>query len=241
MSRALRATVILCRAVTNLLLYAMSVAAEETPGSSVTTSASVTNLPLKQIGPGIFELGKVRLDKQRRTVSFPAVVNMNEALLEYLVVTSAGKVHESLLRTDTEPWHVHVAMLLLGAKGAGTNDFPEDHIKPLPGDKVSIELSWKAGRKEKRHRAEEFVYDRAKKTTMRRGPWIYTGSRVFEGVFIAQRDGSLVSLIEDGDALINNPRLGRDDDDNWQVHGKGLPPLESLVEVTIRLEEPPAR
>lgn len=241
MSRAFRATLIPWAAAINFLLNGMSATAAETADPSLTTAASVTNLPLKQIGPGIFELGKVRLDKERRTVSFPAVVNMNEALIEYLVVTSAGKVHESLLRTEAEPWHVHVAMLLLGAKGAGTNSFPDAHPQPLPGEKVSIELSWNVGGKKKNHRAEEFVYDQAGRSIMRRGPWIYTGSKVFEGTFIAQRDGSVVSLIEDRDALINNPRPGRDNDDNWQVNGKGLPPLESRVEVTIRLEGTSAR
>jgi len=240
MSRALLAALTFFGAVINVLVSGVSVTAEEA-GPKVTTSASVTNMPLKPIGPGIFQLGKVTLDKQRRTIRFPAVVNMNEALIEYLVVTSAGKVHESLLRTDAEPWHVHVAMLLLGAKGAGTNRFPENPTAPLPGDKVRIELSWRVRGKEKRHQAEEFVYDRAKKSTMRKGLWVYTGSKVFEGTFIAQRDGSVVSLIEDEDALINNPRVGRDNDDNWQVNAKGLPPVESPVEVIIRLEGASAR
>jgi hypothetical protein len=222
-------------AALNFLLSGAAMSAQDAFGSTASNSMATTNVPLKQIGPGIFELGKVRLDKNGRMISFPAVVNMNEALIEYLVVTSAGKVHESLLRTDAEPWHIHVAMLLLGAKGAGTNSFPEDHIKPLPGERVGIELSWKIGGKEKRHRAEEFILDRSKKSAMGKGFWIYTGSQVFEGIFIAQRDGSVVSLIEDPDALINNPRPGRDNDDNWQVDAKGLPPLESPVEVTIRL------
>lgn len=220
------------------LLSCTVVSAQELPGSGPTSSASATNAPLKQIGPGIFQMGKVRLDKERRTVSFPAVLNMNEALIEYLVVTSYGKVHEGLLRTEAEPWHIHLAMLLLGGKGAGTNSFPEDHTKPLPGDTVSIQITWKINGKEKRYRAEELVYDRQKKSAMRKGPWIYTGSTMSEGIFIAQRDGSIVSLIEDGQALINNPRPGRDNDDNWQVRGRDLPPVESPVEVTIKLEGP---
>jgi hypothetical protein len=241
MSRALLVASTFFGTAMNLLLSSVSVTAEETPDANITTSASVTNMPLQQIGPGIFQLGKVKLDKERRTIRFPAVLNMNEALIEYLVVTSAGKVHESLLRTDAEPWHIHVAMLLLGAKGQGTNRFPEDRARPLPGDKVHIELSWTIRGKERRHHAEEFVYDRARNATMHKGPWAYTGSQVFEGTFIAQRDGSIVSLIEDADALINNPRAGRDNDDNWQVTAKGLPPLESPVDVIIRLEAAAAR
>src|SRR4051794_514358 len=112
-------------------------------------SASSTNVipsfpankpPLKTIAPGIFELGRVRLDKNQKSVSFPAVLNMNQALAEYLVVTTNGKTHESLLRTEAEPWHIHVAMLLLGAKGTEGKPFPEDKSKPLPGDLIRVEL-----------------------------------------------------------------------------------------------------
>jgi len=198
-------------------------------------ATSVTAPLLKQIGAGVFELGQVRLDKEQKTVSFPALVNLREGNIEYLVVTTAGKTHESLLRTDAKPYHIQVALLLLGLKGSGTNTLPEEPAKPLPGDRVEIELSWKADAKLQRFRAEEFVHDRKAEAVMAKGPWIYNGSRLREDGFAAQIDGSIVSLITDADALLNNPRPGREDDDNWLVRTKHLPPLNSTVEVTIRL------
>src|SRR5690348_6643645 len=81
--------------------------------------------PFQQIGPGIFQLGAVRMDKARKTVQFPATVNMTNGLVEYFVVTGTGKLHESVLKTETEPSQIHVAMLFLGAQVAtnvtGTN------------------------------------------------------------------------------------------------------------------------
>lgn len=208
------------------------------PTVSAPAAAAVTNMPLKQVGPGQFELGQVRLDKRERTVSFPAVLNMSEALIEYFVVTSSGKTHESLLRTDVQPYHVHLAMLLLGAKGAGTNQFPERPDQPLPGDKVTVELSWKRDGKEKRGPAEEWVHNRLTQSPMSKGHWVYNGSRVHEGMFLAQEAGSVISLIEDPDALINNPRPGRENDEAWEVHRTDLPPLNSPVRVTIKLAAP---
>ena len=38
----------------------------------------------------------MRLDKNAATVTFPAKVNMNDGLLEYLMVSPEGPVHESL-------------------------------------------------------------------------------------------------------------------------------------------------
>src|SRR5678816_457509 len=45
----------------------------------------VTNSPLKKIDTGVFEIGNVRLDKNQRTIRFPAVVNMDQGAVEYPV------------------------------------------------------------------------------------------------------------------------------------------------------------
>lgn len=193
-----------------------------------------TNTPrLRQISPGVFEIGKVRLDKATRSVTFPAVVNMTEAIVEYVVVTGDGKVHESLLRTETVPKDIHVAMLLLDVKGAGTNMVPADPLKRIPGDPVSIEVSWKEKGKTKRVPAEKLILNTQTKTNLSSGPWIYNGSHVEDGVFLADPEGSIVSLITDPFALVNNPRPGRDNDDLCEVDSKAVPRLDTPVEVHI--------
>jgi hypothetical protein len=216
-----------------LCLRAAEIPAQQPPLAG-SANESVTNAPMKQIRPGVFELGQVRLDKDKRTVSFPASVNLREGNLEYVVVTTTGKTHESVLRTTAEPYHLQVAFLLLGARGAGTNTLPEDPARPLPGDKVEIEFSWNADGRTNSFHAEDFVWDRKADGPALRGEWIYTGSRLRDDGFAAQLDGSIVSLITDADALINNPRPGREDDDNWLVRTNHLPPLHAPVEVTIR-------
>lgn len=197
---------------------------------------AATGAQFRPVGPGVFELGKVRLNKKERTVTFPAVVNMREGLIEYLVVTTAGKTHESLLRSEVQPHHIHLAMLLLGARGIGTNAFPDDATRPIPGERLTIEVSWRAGAATNRFRAEQLVKDRRAKALMTRGDWVYNGSRLAEGVFLVEQLGSIVSLIADEDALINNPRPSREDDENWEANPAPLPPLEAPVQVTLRLE-----
>jgi hypothetical protein len=195
---------------------------------------ALAHSPVKPIAPGLFQLGDVRLDQNRRTVVFPAVINMTGGNIEYVLVTTTGKTHESLLRTQASPLDIQLALLLLGAKGT-TNALPEDPAQPLPGDGVEIEVSWNATGRLQRFRVEEFVTDRKAGNAMRRGPWTYNGSRLRPDGFAAMVDGSIVSLITDADALINNPRRGREDDDNWLIRTNGLPALNSAVEVTIRL------
>ena len=213
-----------------------------------------TNAPVRQISVGVYQVGLVRLDQQARTVTFPAFLNMNEGLIEYLVVTTTGKTHESLLRTDAEPTHIQVAMLLLGAKGAPGGWFPEPpssgpmvggkgragepppdktNAVKIPGESVTISASWKAG--QRLTPIENLVRDLQAKAPMSRGPFIFNGSRVWNGVFVAQREGSIVSLITDADALFNNPRPGHDLDDVWEILPKELPPLGTPVDVVITL------
>lgn len=201
---------------------------------------------VKEISPGIFALGDVRLDKKHRTVSFPAKLNLTQGPMEYFLVTTWGKIHESILQTDTEPFRIHTAMLLLGAKGAGTNAADGSRgsafiVHPskakIPGDKISVEVKWTVNGKEKQRRAEELIYNRVSKSVPHRGFWVYNGSRMWEDIFIAEEDGSVVSLVTDSCALINNTAPGHDDDTIWMANTNNLPPPNVPVEVTIKLKD----
>ena len=199
-----------------------------------------TNFVLKTITNGVFEIGRVRLDQQRRAVTLPAFVNLRDGALEYLLVTSNGKTHESLLRTDAEPYHIHVAMLLLGARTAGTNALSEAPADSIPGERILVEVAWEKKSKQFRARAETFVLDRKRRIPMSKGDWVYNGSRLREDGFAAQFDGSIISLITDPDALVNNPRPGREDDDNWLAKPGKLPAFNEPVEVIITIASPGA-
>jgi hypothetical protein len=203
------------------------------------SSVELTNSPIKDLGNGRFQLGKVILDKKARTVTIPTVVNMNSGLVEYFLVSNTGKLHESILRTEAEPYHIHVAMLLLGAKGATAADPADfyDPRKPIPGDKVSLEATWQAGEKKMRTTADELVNNTQSKQTMSKGPWIFNGSQVIDGSFVAQREGSIISIMADPYALINNPRKGREDDEIWFASTNALPPLSAPVDVIVRLQQ----
>lgn len=201
---------------------------------------------IREISPGVFQVGGVKLEKAVRRVVFPAKVNMTDGPLEYVLVTAQGKTHESVLKTDIEPHHLQVAMLLLGAKGsqaAPLTNAPAggpiaqagQHNPPLPGEPVLIEVTWMQGGKPQRRRMEELVFNRRAKEPMSKGPFTFTGSRVWQGKFIAQTEGSLISLITDPDAVFNNPRPNRDADDTWVVRQQEVPPLDTLVEVSITL------
>jgi len=214
--------------------------------SALISQSVLTNAPIRQITPGVFQVGGVRLDQKARTASFPAVVNMDNGLIEYLLVHTSGKTHESLLKTDIEPVHLQVAMLLLGARGGPPSTNPpsggqligskDADVSPVPpGESVNISLHWQPSGREQKKRLEELVFNRKTKTLMTPGGFVFTGSKIWEGVFVAQREGSIVAVVSDPDAMFNNPRPGRDDDERWEISSKAVPPIGTPVQVSISL------
>src|SRR4051812_6510712 len=75
--------------------------------------AAETNSAARQLGPGIYEIGLVRVDAIKRQLTLPAQVNMLEGPIEYVLVSAIGKLHESIFKTDAQPVHIHTAALLL--------------------------------------------------------------------------------------------------------------------------------
>ena len=68
------------------------------------------------------------------------------------------------------------------------------------------------------------------------GPWLYTGSCFYDGNFVAQTEGAHASLVTYPGALINNPRIGSNDDQEWFVNREAVPPKGTPVTFTIKLE-----
>jgi len=55
--------------------------------------------------------------------------------------------------------------------------------------------------------------------------------------FMAQMDGSIISIHTDPVALVNNPRKGRENDDLQHVNTPVLPPSGVVVQVEIKLPD----
>jgi hypothetical protein len=179
------------------------------------------------------------LQRTNRTVIFPAEVNQRQGAVEYAIVTATGKTHESVFRTLVEPQQIHLAMLLLGVKPAGTNMFPEDLSVPPPGQHVWIEYRWQDGPHHCSRPLETSIIVTNNSSTLPAGPWTYNGSHVASGTFAAQREGSIVSIQIDPAALINNPRPNRENDDLHHVNPAALPPPNTPVLIAISLAPPP--
>jgi hypothetical protein len=185
---------------------------------------------------GHLVLGAVTIDNKQRTISFPVTINQRKGLVEYAVVTAVGPTHESVFRTDAEPMHIHLGMLLL---------LPQDEVqsaKPVldhpVGPEVFTEVAWKVDSHRVQHALEEFIVTTNNAKTLATGPWIYTGSVAQQTGLLATTAGTVITIQPDHTALINNPRQDRHNDDLHFVNEAMVPPDDVELRLTIYVEKP---
>lgn len=186
---------------------------------------------LTYVAPGVFEIGRCRITKAEGKVEFPASVNMKEGLIEYLVVGDSGKLHESLLRTEVEPYALQVALLLSGLEGSLTPLSFQGEAKLPTGDAIDILVAWQEKGKDHTARIEELVLQG--KESAGPVPWVFTGSLVSDGVFVAQAEKSIIAVFHDPTAMIDHRLPGGANDEIWTVNSQVTPAVGTPMMVTI--------
>jgi hypothetical protein len=228
------------------LAAACAFAAETVNGPEGAAAAreSVSKAPTFSVQGDSVRFGLVTVNAAKREATFPARVHMTNALIEYAVVTEYGNVHESLLVTDAKPTDVQSALLLLDVRPTGTNGFglPLGAV-PLRSA-AQLEIAWE--RNGRRHTAplHEWIaltdgQGGSVTGALAPGPWLFNGSMFTEEGFAAHFSGSIVSLITDPAAIINNPRPDREDDEIHTPAAAVMPPLGTPVTVRIAAQRAP--
>lgn len=189
---------------------------------------------VKKIGENRYRIGQVEFDARTREISIPAVVNMREGgPIEYILVHENGKVHESVLITSASPLDIQIAMKLLKYK-AGHGDvfnrlLPPELIEKEGGKKdergQTVYFSYEADGAEKPIPAYELVVDGEDADAMDPGGWIYTGSVIENGNFMAEAEGSILAIYLDHLSLFNMTREGADLDDRWGARSSAIPEI----------------
>jgi hypothetical protein len=198
---------------------------------------------VKKVGETLYRIGEIEFDAKTREIRFPATVNMNEGgPLEYVLVQEKGKVHESILTTSVSPLSLQVAMKLLRYK-AGHGDVFNRLLAPEVLEKEggteadrgdSLIFSFQAEGSEKLVPVYEFVIDGESAEAMTPGGWVYTGSVVEDGTFMAEAEGSLIAIYLDHLALFNMTREGADIDERWGARSSVIPPVGTKGTITIQ-------
>jgi hypothetical protein len=198
---------------------------------------------VKKLDGNRFKLGDIVIDTNKKTVRFPAKVNMDEGLIELLLCAKHGKTHESLFVSDVDAAHLNLALIMIGCK-AGNLRINEQGENLIPdGTFVTIEIAYKeADGKENVIRAEDWIFNDKEKKPMAHTNWVYTGSFFSEeGEYMATLTGTYIVTFHDPYTIIDLPlKEGADDTVFWinknATKKKGFP-----VELIITAIEPEAK
>ncbi|BCX46983.1 hypothetical protein HAHE_08910 [Haloferula helveola] len=209
----------------------------EVPGATPPNESAVVPL-----GDERYRIGRVEFDKSKRTITVPAAVLMRENPVEYMLVTRKGKVHESVFVTDVEPRDIHVAALLMGMQPTAELGPMEQALAVPKGSAIQAWIEWdRNGPPAKINLHEALALTGAGGDGAGQSPapatlWLYNGSRVQQdGTFVASRDGSVISIIRDGEALINYPGSTRDNDEVHIPNTEALPKVGHPVRIVFKL------
>ena len=197
-------------------------------------------LEIKQTGSNTFQIGFVELDREKRSVRLPAVVCNRDQVIEYALVTTGGKTYESLLSTKASAMAVHLAFLLLGV---GEMPAPNLTKQPMPvpeSNAVLIEVVWQTNGLTTSVPLAKLICltdgdSKSSPPPLNFEWWLYNGSLFDQWGFMAQREGSVVALICDPSALINNPGADRDNDLIHRPDTRVLPALGTPVTILMHL------
>jgi len=191
--------------------------------------------PIEKLGGGKYRLGEIFIDKTERSISFPAQVNMDKGLLEYLLVQNKGKTHESLLRTRIDPHNLQIAFMLLGYEGTDQRLSMQGAPETPKGERINITVMAPVAGKTVFIGADQWlsIKDGEKMKNTGSMNWVFCGSYVDYGRFMAQESGSIIAIYHDPVALIDNASPGGESDKVWFVKEGSVPPVGTQVTVTI--------
>lgn len=172
---------------------------------------------LEQLGgtkdkDGNILLGEAFLRKSDRTISFPGRLNIRSGVIEVLVSTPRGRVHESLVVTDLDPFLLQAALILAGYRNGSLKN----------GSAFSVEIAFGG----KRVPAEEWLYDNTAKKPKRKGCYIFVGSSFQDRKCLASLEGNLININSlDKNTILTSALSGEEARHEYVVDEKKMPPM----------------
>ncbi|MBT5717789.1 MAG: hypothetical protein HOI70_12845 [Opitutae bacterium] len=193
-----------------------------------------------KIKEGVYKFGSVLINRKMNSLSIPAVSNQINGLVEYGIVHENGKIHESLFRTNIRPQVFQTSLLLLKVKPIGTyfDNLWSENPKLIDYSKNCFEILvfWENNGTKYEKRIEKLSINQNRNGNAQKKSFIFTGSRMVEGTFLAESSGSILAIYADDSAILNNSDYDSANDDVWTANEKEMPPLE--LPVTIRFNLP---
>ncbi|MBN2492749.1 MAG: hypothetical protein JXQ29_18015 [Planctomycetes bacterium] len=188
------------------------------------------------------ELG-VALDAEAGTLTLEGVVAIPAGALEFVCVAEGGKAHESLFVLAAEPRALHAGLLALDLEPGLPGRFAGDQPIAPVGPRVFLYATWTEDGKEVTHRVEDLIIDLKTQAPLKRGGFVYHGSRHQVNAVTGKRFYA-PDVTRDLVAVWNSPNVVLDLDtpeaawdDAYVANSERMPPKGTPVKVVVRLKE----
>jgi hypothetical protein len=208
------------------------------------TCAAIMGLATPADGPKRvdFQPGVV-IDWSRRQVEVDCTVVLREGLLELVACTANSREHEALLRVNARAMHIYMALGLLGLEPGkpAAWDFDKDQPIPATGGAVSVSVRFERNGQAVEQNVRHWLLEKGQ--VMRERHWVFAGSvPTKDGDLVAQREGTIVTVVDFGDALLGLPENHTaDNEELWlEPNTEAIPELGAGVTLILRALAPPA-
>lgn len=173
------------------------------------------------------------------------VVLRSAEFLEMFACTPDSREHESLLTVKAQPSMIHLSLLLLGQEPGKPlhydRSFDPPKLVPPAGPEVRLFVVTTIAGREREVPANRWVMDTNDEEMMPDNVWLFAGSVTTnienERAYLADLNGSAISLVNFGDDLLTLPNKMTQDNAS---HGKTWAPRTEAIprvgtEVVLRL------
>jgi len=198
---------------------------------------SKNKVQIKKLKNGNILLGKLTLNPKTKEITLPATINLDSGVLEVILATPKGRLHESLLKTDAQPLHLQTLLYLINAN----NGSRQKNKKQKQGDLFDIQIEWKdkTGKKN-REPIESLIKNTKTEKNMKQTGWVFVGSSIKNGEFLANLEGNLVICYSAGFQTVLDISIKNADDDTIYVvtTKKHRPKINQQVTIIITPKAP---
>lgn len=252
--RMIKCSPILIKLITSFLVLLCSAIclAQENEVTELQAKKNVQDI-IKQKGKDHLSVGNILVHKSSMDISFPVKLEITNDIIEYLLVTSYGKVHETLLTTEISAYHLNIALKLAGYKeskelfrvldntGFPTSKFYTEKEEIKAAARLDIFLTWTENGIDKYFNINELIQNRVTRKHAVIRPFIYSGSYLSGGQLLAHQTGNIIGILTDPTSLANFSSKGHEDDTLWYPFKKNLPPENIALTLVIKKNIPKSK
>ena len=199
--------------------------------------AAVASKPETVSLPGLKIIGG-----EKKSVEATGAVSLTNGILEFAAVETEGRDYESLFTLQCKPSALQFALILIGCE-TGAVPFKVEAGKKV-GDRLDIDVEWKADSKLKREPLEQLMINRKTRKVPTDLQWIFTGSYFVHSpvtdkdVFLADSEQAFITLWWNSAIPIN---LGTEHGNPYQSEAEGfeanpklIPPKDAPIKLIFR-------